>query len=75
MDCALCESMASAVVKDSLQVQIPNVLTLGIMLLAAWLTLSTWMSGNSFAAVTLLSQGVIGMTTATITGGVYVMSA
>jgi len=57
------------------QVQYPNVLTLAIMLLAAWLTMSTWMSGNAFAVVTLLSQGIVGMTTATITGGVFVMSA
>ncbi len=57
------------------QVQYPNMLTLAIMLLAAWLTMSTWTSGNAFATITLLSQGVIGMTTATITGGAYCMAA
>lgn len=60
---------------ESVQVQYPNMLTLAIMLLAAWLTMSTWTSGNAFAAITLLSQGVIGMTTATITGGAYCMAA
>ena len=58
-----------------MQVQYPNVLTLVIMLLAAWLTVSTWMSGNSFAVITLLSQGLVGVTTAFISGGVFVMSA
>ena len=58
-----------------LQVQYPNMLTLAIMLLAAWLTMSTWTSGNAFAAITLLSQGIVGMTTATITGGAYCMAA
>ena len=46
-----------------MQVQYPNILTLAIMLLAAWLTVSTWTSGNAFAIITLLSQGIIGITT------------
>ena len=50
-------------------------LALAIMLLAAWLTMSTWTSGNAFAVITLISQGIIGMTTATITGGTYCMAA
>lgn len=58
-----------------MQVQYPNLLTLVVMLLAAWLTMSTWMSGNSFAVITLLSQGLVGVTTAFISGGVFVMSA
>ena len=63
------------VMLQPLQVQYPNMLTLAIMLLAAWLTMSTWTSGNAFAAITLLSQGIVGMTTATITGGAYCMAA
>ena len=58
-----------------LQVLYPNIVTLVAMVLAAWITMSTWMSGNAFAVITLLSQGLIGVTTAMITGGVFVMSA
>ena len=58
-----------------LQVLYPNIVTLVAMVLAAWITMSTWMSGNAFAVITLLTQALIGVTTAMITGGVYVMSA
>ena len=60
---------------DVLQVLYPNIVTLVAMVLAAWITMSTWMSGNAFAVITLLSQALIGVTTAMITGGVFVMSA
>ena len=60
---------------DVLQVLYPSIVTLVAMVLAAWITMSTWMSGNAFAVITLLSQALIGVTTAMITGGVFVMSA
>ena len=60
---------------DVLQVLYPNIVTLVAMVLAAWITMSTWMSGNAFAVITLLTQALIGVTTAMITGGVFVMSA
>ena len=57
------------------QVLYPQMLTLGIMASGAWLSLSLWLGGNAVALVTLGSQVLIGLTNATIQGGVYAMAA
>ena len=57
------------------QVLYPQILSLAIMASGAWLSLALWLGGNAVALVTLGSQVLIGLTNATITGGVYAMAA
>ena len=59
----------------SLQVLWPQIVTLGIMGASVVLTLKDSVPGNAFMAVILSSQFVLGITNATIAGGVYHMAS
>ena len=56
------------------QVLWPQVLTLGVMLATVVLTLKV-VSGNAFMAFILAAQLVLGITNATIVGGVYQLAS
>ena len=59
----------------SLQVLWPQIVTLGIMGASVVLTLKDSVPGNAFMAVILSSQVILGLTNATIAGGVYHMAS
>lgn len=58
-----------------MQVLHPQILTLLIMACGAWVSLNLALGGNAVALITLGSQVLIGLTNATITGGVFAMAA
>jgi hypothetical protein len=61
--------------ENDAQVFHPQILTLVVMACGAWVSLNLCLGGNAVALITLGSQVVIGLTNATITGGVFAMAA
>ena len=58
-----------------LQVLHPQVLTLAVMVVAVVLTAAPGWSGNAVIWLSLTSQAILGLTNATITGGIMAMAS
>lgn len=59
----------------AMQVLHPQVLTLAVMVVAVVMTLAPGWSGSSVIWLSLISQAILGVTNATITGGIMAMAS
>lgn len=67
--------MGAKIANACMQVLHPQVLTLLVMIGGCAVCLALQLGGNTVAFITLASQVVIGLTNATIVGGVFAMAA